>query len=72
MTDTTEAPQQLALELPVALAPAASVPLQFRLNDSTRRRGLLHVAELRQQLAERQAAREAAGEAARQLPRRAA
>lgn len=60
MTETTEAPQQLALKLPVALAPAPAVPLQFRLNESTRRRGLRHVAELRVLLAERQAAREAA------------
>jgi hypothetical protein len=42
----------------LSLLPAAEVPLQFRLDAATRRRGLRHVAEIRQLLAERQAARE--------------
>jgi hypothetical protein len=42
----------------LSLLPAAEVPLQFRLDAATRRRGLRHVAQIRQLLAERQAARE--------------
>ena len=44
-------PQQLTL------LPAPDVPIQFRLDEATRRRGLAHVAEIRLQLAARQAAR---------------
>jgi hypothetical protein len=51
-TTASTAAQQLSL------LPAADVPLQFRLDSATRRRGLRHVAEIRQLLAERQAARE--------------
>ena len=36
--------------------PSSNVPLQFRLDEATRRRGLQHVAELRHLLASRQAA----------------
>ena len=50
-----ETPQQLTLLPPT---PASSrVPLQFRLDEATRRRGLQHVAELRRMLAARQAAK---------------
>jgi hypothetical protein len=42
----------------LSLLPTADVPLQFRLDAATRRRGLRHVAEIRQLLADRQAARE--------------
>jgi hypothetical protein len=41
----------------LTLLPAPDVPVQFRLDEATRRRGLRHVAEIRQQLAARQAAR---------------
>lgn len=47
MTNTTASPEQLTL-----LAPG-SVPVQFRLDEATRRRGLAHVAEIRAQLAAR-------------------
>ena len=50
-----ETPQQLAL-LPT-IKTSSTVPLQFRLDEATRRRGLQHVAELRQLLAARQAAK---------------
>ena len=50
-----ETPQQLTL-LP-STKPSTNVPLQFRLDEATRRRGLQHVAELRQLLANRQAAK---------------
>lgn len=42
----------------LSLLPQPEVPLKFRLDAETRRRGLRHVAEIRQMLAERQAARE--------------
>jgi hypothetical protein len=41
----------------LTLLPAPDVPVQFRLDEATRRRGLRHVAEIRRQLAARQAAR---------------
>jgi hypothetical protein len=46
-----ETPKQLTL------LPPTEVPLQFRLDEATRRRGLQHVAELRRLLAARQAAK---------------
>jgi hypothetical protein len=64
-----ETPQQLAL-LPKN-HPSPTVPLQFRLDEATRRRGLQHVAELRQLLAARQAAK-ATGTSRPSAPRRAA
>ena len=48
-TTTNSAPEQLTL------LPAADVPVQFRLDDATRRRGLRHIAEIRARLAERPA-----------------
>ena len=45
-TTTTSTPEQLTL---VDL-PAADVPVQFRLDAATRRRGLRHVAEIRARL----------------------
>lgn len=48
-----DTPQQLTL------LPSSDAPVQFRLDADTRRRGLQHVAELRQLLAQRQAARAA-------------
>jgi hypothetical protein len=56
-----EAPQQLIL------LPSPDVPVRFRLDEQTRRRGLRHVAEIRRLLAERQAARADAERSA--LPR---
>ena len=41
----------------LTLLPAPEVPVQFRLDEATRRRGLRHIAEIRLQLAARQAAR---------------
>ena len=41
---TPEQPQQLSL------LPAATVPLRFRLDEATRRRGLRHIAEIRARL----------------------
>ena len=41
----------------LTLLPAPDVPVQFRLDDATRRRGLQHVAEIKRQLADRQAER---------------
>jgi hypothetical protein len=46
-----DAPQQLTL------LPSSNVPVQFRLDADTRRRGQRHVAEIRRLLADRQAAR---------------
>lgn len=48
-----DAPQQLTL------LPSSDVPVQFRIDADTRRRGQRHIAEIRQMLAERQAARAA-------------
>jgi hypothetical protein len=50
-----ETPQQLTL-LP-STKPSSTVPLRFRLDEATRRRGLQHVAELRRLLAARQEAK---------------
>jgi hypothetical protein len=63
--DTTTLPPEhdTSSEQPVqqlSLLPTPEVPLQFRLDAETRRRGLRHVAEIRRMLAERQAARTAA------------
>ena len=44
MTSTTSPPEQLTL------LPEVEVPVRFRLDDATRRRGLRHVAEIRAQL----------------------
>ncbi|MDJ0768444.1 MAG: hypothetical protein QNJ12_06600 [Ilumatobacter sp.] len=41
----------------LALLPRADVPVQFRLDAETRRRGLRHVAEIRRYLADREAQR---------------
>lgn len=37
----------------LSLLPAPEVPLQFRLDEATRRRGMRHIAEIRRQLASR-------------------
>ena len=58
----TETPQQLSL-----LA-APDVPVRFRLDAETRRRGIAHIAEIRQQLAERQAAKAQVHELAARRP----
>jgi hypothetical protein len=47
MTTTTTKPTAEQLTL---LLPAADVPVQFRLDDATRRRGLRHIAEIRARL----------------------
>jgi hypothetical protein len=49
--NTETRPKQLTL------LPTPEVPLQFRLDDATRRRGLRHVAEIRLQLEQRRAER---------------
>lgn len=60
-------PQQLSL------LPSSDVPVRFRLDADTRRRGIRHIAEIRQQLAERRAARtDVDGAPARQPQRPAA
>ena len=41
----------------LTLLPAPDVPVQFRLDEATRRRGLRHLAEIRLQMAARQAER---------------
>lgn len=58
----TNAPRQLTL------LPTPAVPVQFRLDADTRRRGMRHVAEIRQQLAARQAARAEAEQADARKP----
>lgn len=52
------APQQLSL------LPPADVPVQFRIDEATRQRGMRHIAEIRALLAARQAARAGAAHAA--------
>lgn len=49
-TASPTGPEQLAL-----LTPTADVPLQFRLDQRTRQRGLAHIAVIRRQLANRSA-----------------
>ena len=41
----------------LTLLPAPDVPVQFRIDEATRRRGLRHIAEIRLRLAARQADR---------------
>ena len=71
------APQQLTLlsDSPSSTTneelSASNAPAQFRLSKTTRQRGLAHVAEIRQQLAEAQSRREAALRPAA-LPQRSA
>jgi hypothetical protein len=55
--DEQQTPEQLRL------LPSPEVPVQFRLDVATRRRGLQHVAEIKQMLAERRAQRIASPEA---------
>ena len=64
----SDTPQQLTL------LTKHQVPLQFRIDDATRRRGMQHIAEIRQILAERRAAKAqaTAGSSKRPAPRRAA
>lgn len=69
-TTPGEQPEQPAEQL--SLLPTPDVPLRFRLDNETRRRGLRHIAQLREVLAERQAAHEAAEQRHRLPPRRAA
>ena len=57
-TDTTQAPQQLALLSP-GDSPLNERPLRFRLDSRTRQSGLAHIAAIKAQLAERAAARQA-------------
>jgi hypothetical protein len=51
---TTDRPEQLTL-----LAPA-ELPVQFRLDEATRRRGLAHVNQIREQLEQAKARRQTA------------
>lgn len=55
----TPAPEQLALLSP------GELPLQFRLDQGTRARGLAHVAAIKAQLAAKAAARQAGDESGR-------
>lgn len=50
----------------LSLLPSSDVPLRFRLDDATRRRGLRHIAEIRREMEARHAAR-----VVEQLPTRA-
>lgn len=59
-----EAPRQLSL------LPSSAVPVQFRLDADTRRRGLQHIAEIRRQMAEREAARNEVADLPRRRPDR--
>lgn len=52
--------KQLNATEQLTLLPAHEVPVQFRLDEATRRRGLRHIAEIRQQWAARHADRPAA------------
>ncbi len=49
--------QNIQVPEQLTLLPAADVPVQFRLDEATRRRGLRHIAEIRAQLAARHAER---------------
>jgi hypothetical protein len=69
MTSSTAprpAPQQLAL------LDASDLPLQFRLDQRTRQRGLAHIAAIRAQLAQRATARRTIAANATATPRRRA
>ena len=59
-----DSPQQLTL------LPSSDVPVQFRLDADTRRRGIQHVIEIRRQLADRQAAKQVDEKYARRQPLR--
>jgi hypothetical protein len=61
-----QTPEQLTL-----LPPSTEVPVRFRLDATTRRRGLEHVAEIKAQLERRRAERLSA-QTVRPTPRRAA
>ena len=50
--NTNDTPSQLTL------LPTPELPLQFRIDDATRRRGMRHIAEIRAQLAARHQARD--------------
>jgi hypothetical protein len=52
----------------LTLLPPTDVPLRFRLDEATRRRGLQHVAEIRRMLAASGAAPAAGGDRARAAP----
>ena len=54
MTSTTTSPEQLTL------LPDTTVPVRFRLDEATRRRGLAHVAEIKARLEQVSEARAAA------------
>ena len=47
---TSSTPHDTAEQL--SLLPAPTVPLRFRLDEATRRRGLRHIAEIRARLAQ--------------------
>ena len=64
MTTTTESFEQLTL------LTEAPVPVQFRLDEATRRRGLAHIAAIRAQLDRARAARAEASGRVRTLPSR--
>ena len=59
---TTEQPEQLTL------LPASAVPVRFRLDETTRRRGLAHIAEIRAQLERASSARATASGRTRPRP----
>jgi hypothetical protein len=63
---TTPAPEQLAL------LPTPELPLQFRLDQRTRERGLAHIAAIKAQLAAKAATNEHVAPATTRSARRAA
>jgi hypothetical protein len=52
-TDAVATPEQLQLDLPLR---QSSLPVQFRLDQRTRQRGLAHIAEIREMLGRHHAA----------------
>ena len=60
MATRTRTPHPLGSDLPeqLALLPASEVPLQFRLDERTRRRGLQQIAQIRRMLEQHASARQ--------------
>jgi hypothetical protein len=54
----------------LTLLPSSDLPVRFHLDAATRRRGMQHIAEIRQHLTERQKARAAMSNADRPIVRR--
>ena len=54
MKNAVDTPRRDDVVEQLSMLPKAEVPVRFRLTDETRRRGLRHIAEIRQTLAARQ------------------